>query len=123
MLTKPPKSIPLTHMKSDGPKTPSERRHEERILFNLPVVIARSGSGVNREFLSMTFNRSEGGLCLETSEPFETGAVLSMRPGQSAIGQTDRAALSTFSRIEVQWCSEYLDEFNTLYRIGVKHFV
>ena len=121
MLTKQPKSIPLTHMKSDGSKTPSERRHEERILFNLPVVIARSG--LNREFLSMTFNRSEGGLCLETSEPFEPGAVLDMRPGHSPIGQTDRTALSTFTRIEVQWCSEYLDEFNTLYRIGVKSFV
>ncbi len=124
MLTIQKKNTPNTDKELDLSKIPAERRMKERILSHAPVVISRFGTSLHREYLSMAFNRSESGMCLETSEPFEPGAVLNIRPGQAPIDRicrNNQTNLLPPAQIEVKWCREYLDESNTHYRIGVKN--
>lgn len=102
-----------------------DQRGDLRIRSKVPLIIALFGSMVNRECASITFNHSQGGMCMEAPEPFKSGSVLHIRLGsapaeQICCGSWSNLRASTLA--EVKWCREFCDQFKTGYRIGVKYF-
>ena len=111
--------------KTDRPGIQVEQREDERIRSHAPLIVAPFSTKFHREYASMSFNHSRGGMCLEAAEPFKPGAVLYIRLGNAAVDQVyegNRDHLRTTTLAEVKWSREYRDEFSTYYRIGVKYY-
>jgi len=107
------------------PENQAERRQDERFRLHEPLIIALFSTKFHREYASMTFNHSKGGMCLESAEPFKPGTVLYIRlnnaPGaQLRRGKRDHLRTSTLA--EVKWGREFRDKFGTYYRLGVKYY-
>jgi hypothetical protein len=127
MLTTQPNAYPLLVLDQEieRPKIRLENRAEERIKSHAPLVFALFTSRFRREYDSMTFNHSRGGMCLEAPDPFKPGFVLYIRQRKAPADQIyydDRTHLRTSTLAEVKWCREIQNEFSTYYQIGVKYF-
>ena len=109
----------------DPPRIQSEKRDEQRIISHAPLIFTPFSSKFHREYASMTFNHSQGGMCLESAEPFRNGSVLYIRIVNSTFDELyheNRQHLRTSTLAEVVWCREQQDKFGTYYRIGVRYF-
>ncbi len=105
--------------------TQVDRRQDERIRSHVPLVVALFSTKFRREYASMTFNYSSGGMCFEVPEPFNPGCVLYIRLDNSPVEQVYQGNwdhLRTTTLAEVKWSREYRDKFSTYYRIGVKYY-
>ena len=116
-------------LESDGKVVQSgiqaDQRKDKRIRSHAPLIIAPFSTKFHREYASMTFNHSRGGLCLEAAEPFKSGSVLYIRLGNAPadqVYQSNQEHLRTTTLAEVKWSREYRDKFSTYYRIGVKYY-
>ena len=108
-----------------------DQRKDERIRSHAPLVVALFSTKFRREYASMSFNHSKGGMCLEVPEPFNPGSVLYIRLSNAPEDQVyqvyqgnqgNRDHLRTTTLAEVKWIREYQDNFSTYYRIGVKYY-
>jgi hypothetical protein len=102
-----------------------DRRKDERVSSHAPLVVALFSTKFRREYASMSFNHSRGGMCLDLAEPFKPGCVLYIRLGNSPDDQVyhgDHDHLRTTTLAEVKWIREYRDKFSTYYRVGVKYY-
>ena len=111
--------------KIDQPGIQTDQREDKRIRSHAPLIIAPFSTKFHREYASMTFNHSRGGLCLEAAEPFKSGSVLYIRLGNAPadqVYQSNQEHLRTTTLAEVKWSREYRDKFSTYYRIGVKYY-
>jgi len=102
-----------------------EKRRDERFMSHAPVIFSILGSGFHRECASMTFNHSDGGLCLESAAPLKPGTTLWLRrekPGavDGHAARWDHMRPSCLA--EVRWCRELTDKFGTYYCIGVRYY-
>lgn len=125
MLTIQQKSKLPPAEKVKQPGTEVNRRKDERIRSHAPLVVALFSTKFRREYASMSFNHSKGGMCLEVAEPFKPGSVLYIRldkapDDQVYHGNQDLLRISTLA--EVKWIREYQDKFSTYYRVGVKYY-
>ena len=103
----------------------ADHRADERIPSHAPLIISRFSTRFHREYASMTFNHSRGGMCLESAEPFKPGSVLFIRLNSAPDDQLyhgNREHLRTSTLAEVKWSLECLDKFSTYYRVGVKYY-
>jgi len=111
--------------KFDQTRIQPDQRHEKRITSHAPLIFTFFSSMFQHEYVSMTFNHSRGGMCMETDEPFKPGSVLYIRLGKITadhIYNVNRKFLRTSTLGEVKWCREHRDKFGNYYRIGVKYF-
>ena len=111
--------------KIDQPGIQVDQREDERIRSHAPLIVAPFSTKFHREYASMTFNHSKGGMCLEAAEPFKPGSVLYIRLGNVPADQVyhgNQDHLRTTTLAEVKWSREYRDKFSTYYRIGVKYY-
>ena len=125
MLPIQQKSPPPAEENSDQLRRRQDQRHEERISSHAPLIFTRFSIRFHREHASMTFNHSNGGMCMEASDPCSPGSVLFIRLGNAKIDEiyhVNRQYLRTTTLAEVKWCREHRDKFGTYYRIGVKYF-
>ena len=110
---------------SDQPRLQPDQRQEQRITSHAPLIFTIFSSRFQREYGSMTFNHSKGGMCIETTEPFKPGSVLYIRLGDITadhIYHVNRKFLRHAPTVgEVKWCREHRDKFGNYYRIGVKY--
>ena len=106
-------------------KVQAGKRQDERIKSHAPLIVARFSTKFHREYASMTFNHSRGGMCLEAPEPFKPGSVLFVRLNnapEDQLYQDNRQHLRTTTLAEVKWCREFRDKYSTYYRLGVKYY-
>jgi len=125
MSTLQPTNKPLPVEKFNPPKVQAEKRQDERIRSHEPLIIALFSTKFHRQYASMTFNHSKGGMCLESAEPFKPGSVLFIRRNNAPDAQPyhgNREYLRTSTLAEVKWSREFRDKFSTYYRLGVKYF-
>ena len=111
--------------KIDPPRIRIDQRQDERIRSHAPLVVSLFSTKFRREYASMSFNHSQGGMCLEAPEPFSAGSVLYIRLGTAAVDQVYQGNwdhLRTTTLAEVKWSRAYRDNFSTYYRIGVKYY-
>jgi len=111
--------------KIDPPQIRTDQRQDERIRSHAPLVVSLFSTKFRREYASMSFDHSQGGMCLEAPEPFSAGAVLYIRLGTAAVDQVYQGNwdhLRTTTLAEVKWSRAYRDNFSTYYRIGVKYY-
>ena len=115
----------LNYEESNRPLIQDDQRDAERFQSQLPLIFARFGTGFHRDFASMTFNHSSGGMCLEAAEPFKPGSAIFIRLVDAPGDQTRPANwthLRNSTLAEVKWCQEFRDKLGTHYRIGVKYY-
>ena len=101
-----------------------DKRSYERFMSHAPVIFSIFGSKFHREYVSMTFNHSDGGLCIETAEAINPGTSLYIRRGKADADESYSPQwhyLRTSSLGEVRWCRELTDKFGTYYCVGVKY--
>jgi len=124
MLPTQPKNTPSPVEESNGPRFQPDRRKDERTVSHVSIMIAFDNSGSHRKFVSMTFNHSKSGMCLETADFFEPGSRICIRPFN---GPSDGLCLGgrqhprTATPAEVRWCREFPDESSIYFRIGVMY--
>jgi hypothetical protein len=125
MLTTQPKNNSLPAEKIKRPPVRTDRRKDQRTVSYVSVIIAVDTNGLPGEFISMTFNHSRGGMCLESAEPFKPGSILFVRLNNAPADQIyhgNREYLRTSTLAEVKWSREFCDKFSTYYRLGVKYY-
>ena len=116
---------PLPVEESNQPRAQAEKRQDERIISHAPLIVALFNTKFRREYASMTFNHSRGGMCLESAEPFKPGSVLYIRLNNAPDDQLyhgNRDHLRTSTLGEVKWSRECRDKFSTYYQLGVKYY-
>ena len=94
-------------------------------MSHVPVVIAPFSTRFYREYASMTFNHSKGGMCIEAAEHLKSGSVLYIRLAKSPsddVYHGNRKNLRISTLAEVKWCRELEDKFGTYYLVGVKYY-
>ena len=102
-----------------------EKRRDKRLLSHAPVMFSIFGSKFHREYASMTFNHSDGGLCIETAQAIHPGTTLYIRRGKI---NTDEPCDTRWQRVrtsslgEVKWCREIADKYGTYFCIGVRYY-
>jgi hypothetical protein len=102
-----------------------EKRQDKRLLSHAPVIFSIFGSKFHREYASMTFNHSDGGLCIETAQAIHPGTTLYIRRGKI---NTDEPCDTCWQRVrtsslgEVKWCREIADKYGTYFCIGVRYY-
>jgi len=109
----------------DQPQIRIDQRQEERIRSHTTLIVAPFSTKFRREYASMSFNHSKGGMCLEAPEPFAPGAALYIRLGTAPVDQVyqgNQDHLRTNTLAEVKWSRAYRDKFSTYYRVGVKYY-
>lgn len=119
------KRPPPADEKVDFPWMQQDKRQDKRFTSHAPLIFTPFGTRFNREYVSMTFNHSRSGMCMEASEPCRPGSVLYIRLGNAPLDegyQVNQKYLRTTTLAEVKWCREHHDKFGTYYRIGVKYF-
>ena len=107
------------------PGIEADLRKDERIQSHAPLVVTLFSTKFRREYASMSFNHSRGGMCIELAEPFQPGCVLYIRLNTSVDDQVyhgDQDHLRSTTLAEVKWVREYRDKFSTYYRVGVKYY-
>jgi hypothetical protein len=102
-----------------------EKRRDKRLLSHAPVIFSIFGSKFHREYASMTFNHSDGGLCIETAQAIHPGTTLYIRRGKI---NTDEPCDTRWQRVrtsslgEVKWCREIADKYGSYFCIGVRYY-
>lgn len=125
MLSTQRKNKPPPVEKLIRPRIQADRRKDERTVSHASIMIALENIGFHHESVSMTFNHSKSGMCLETADFFEPGSKICIRPfnGPSdGLCPDSRQHLRTATPAEVRWCREFPDESSIYFRIGVKYF-
>ncbi len=125
MLKIPQKKAVSPGKKFEPPGIQADQRKEDRIILHAPLIFGPFSTRFHREFASMTFNHSKGGMCLEATEPFKPGYVLYIRLDNAPTDQSyygDRKYLRSTTLGEVKWCREFQDNFSTYYRIGIQYY-
>jgi len=123
MIQQKNKLPPAEKIKQPGIEV--DQRKDERFDSHAPLVVTLFSTKFRREYDSMSFNHSKGGMCLEVAEPFNPGSVLYIRLSnapEDQVYQGNRDHLRTTTLAEVKWIREYQDNFSTYYRIGVKYY-
>ena len=125
MLTEPQINKLPPVEESHPPRIMVDYREDERITSHAPLIFSRFSTRFHREYASMTFNHSKGGMCLESAELFNPGSVLFIRLSNTPNDQLyhgNREHLRTSTLAEVKWSRECRDEFSTYCRLGVKYY-
>lgn len=101
------------------------KRKDKRLTSHMPVIFSRFGTKFHREFESVTFNHSKGGMCFEAVEAFKPGTTLFIRVGDSSVAKVydgNWNHLRTSTLAEVKWCRELPDERRACYCVGVRYY-
>jgi hypothetical protein len=101
-----------------------DKRRDKRFVWHAPIIFSIFGSKFHREYSSMTFNHSGGGLCIEVAETINPGTTLYLRRGKI---NTDENYDLRWHHLrasflgEVRWCREFSDKLGIYHCIGARY--